>query len=69
MYCIDRAEPQDIDWIARIESEVYSQEDAIPKSILKEWYMKNPNSFSILKDDHGGNVGHIDILPLHPGPL
>lgn len=67
-YRIDPATPEEIDWIAQLESEAYSPKDAIPKHILKQWYAANPSGFSIIKTDEQ-KIGHIDILPLRSPAL
>lgn len=67
-YSIEQAAPEEIDWIAQLEAHVYSQKDAVPKFILKEWFNTNPNGFSIIRMN-GRMIGHIDILPLRPSTL
>ncbi|MGB7925053.1 MAG: hypothetical protein WCF57_17565 [Pyrinomonadaceae bacterium] len=57
-----------MDWIARLEAETYSAEDAVPKSVLKEWYDHNPQGFFIIKRK-GHRIGHVDVLPLRPATL
>jgi hypothetical protein len=65
-YQIAQATEDEIDWIARLEAQVYTPEDAIPNRVLMEWYEKNPAGFSVIKMTNGQKVGHIDILPLRP---
>lgn len=67
-YSIEGATAEDIHWIAKFEAEMYSTTDAVPERILKEWYQQNPHGFWVLKRE-GSRVGHIDILPVKPGPL
>jgi len=69
MYRVDAAGPRDIEWIARLEREVFSPEDAVPESVLQAWYARNPNGFSVLRDDGGSLAGHLDLLPVRPAPL
>jgi len=68
-YGIAPATPEDVAWIAGLESSVYSREDAVPEAVLKEWYAANPDGFSVVKTSAGENIGHIDILPLRPEAL
>jgi len=68
-YAIDRATEEDIKWIAQLEAEVYSKEDAIPKHILEEWYSANPLGFFVIRLKNGPKIGHLDILPLRPRTL
>ena len=65
-YQIAPASAEEIDWIARLEAQIYAPEDAIPKRVLTEWYEKNPDGFSVIRMPNGQKVGHIDILPLRP---
>lgn len=65
-YRLEQAEPEEIAWVAQVERDLYSLQDAIPEHILKGWYAKNPNGFSILKTRNSQKIGHIDILPLRP---
>lgn len=65
-YQIAQASSEEIDWIARLEAQVYPPDDAIPKRVLMEWYDKNPDGFSVIRMQNGQKVGHIDILPLRP---
>jgi hypothetical protein len=69
IYQIDPAKLEEIDWIANLEAEVYSSNDAPPKSVLEEWYCSNLNGFSIIRNKEGQKIGHIDILPLRPEAL
>jgi len=62
---ITRASIEDIEWIARLEAELFTGTDAIPEEVLKEWYSTNPTGFFIIKQNEE-RVGHIDILPLRP---
>ena len=62
-YRIHPATPEDISWIARLETEVYSAGDAIPEHILIDWYNSNPNGFSVIRKGEE-RIGHVDILPL-----
>ena len=68
-YQVIQATPNEIGWIAQLEAEVYSTEDAIPERILREWYSINSNGFSIIKMADGSKIGHIDILPIRPNTL
>jgi len=67
-YHITAAKPDDMSWIARLEAEVYSAEDAVPERILRDWYNNNPDGFFVVwKGDE--RIGHVDILPLRPPAL
>lgn len=68
-YYVEQATPDDIYWIAELESRVYSHEDAVPERVLKEWYQANPTGFSVIRMQDGHKVGHIDILPIRPATL
>lgn len=37
------ADPSEVDWVAIQEAQVYSEDDAIPFEILREWFAANPN--------------------------
>lgn len=65
-YQIVQATAEEIDWIAQLETQVYSSADAVPKHVLMEWYKSNPTGFSVIKMQNGQKVGHIDLLPLRP---
>ncbi len=65
-YRIVQATPEEVDWIAQLEAQVYTPTDAVPKHVLMEWYNSSPTSFSVIKMKNGQKVGHIDILPLRP---
>lgn len=65
-YQIVQATAEEIDWIAQLQTQVYSSADAVPKHVLMEWYKSNPTGFSIIKMQNGQKVGHIDLLPLRP---
>jgi hypothetical protein len=68
-YRIDSALPEEVGWIAQIERDSYSTEDAIPESKLREWYNRNPNGFFILKTANEEKIGHVDVLPLRAPAL
>ncbi|MDP4172540.1 MAG: hypothetical protein Q8933_01115 [Bacteroidota bacterium] len=63
------ANEEDILWVSKLETSVYSINDAVPLNILQGWYRTNPKGFYIAFDDHNNRVGHIDILPVKPTPL
>jgi class 3 adenylate cyclase len=63
-----QASHEEIDYIAELEIEHY-KEDAVPARVLRRWYNANPTGFSVIKNQHGQNVGHIDLLPVRPEPL
>ncbi len=63
-FTIEPATLKDLDWIAQLEAESYSGDDAIPGGILKEWYEVNPTGFFVIKGILEERVGHIDILPV-----
>jgi hypothetical protein len=67
-YTIEPATREEIEWIARLEADTYSSEDAIPEYKLKEWYDSNPYGFFIIRMNEQ-KIGHIDILPLRSGVL
>jgi len=64
-----QASSKEIDWIADLERQVYTHEDAVPKHILKEWYKSNPTGFSVIRMTNSQKIGHIDILPIRPTTL
>ena len=68
-YRVEQASPEDIGWVANLEASVYSREDAVPESLLREWFAANPTGFSVVKDIAGTQVGNLDILPLRPATL
>ncbi|MGE5411517.1 MAG: hypothetical protein ACM3MI_11210 [Clostridiales bacterium] len=68
-FLLIEANEEDILWVSKLESSVYSINDAVPLSILKGWYRTNPKGFYIAIDSHKNRVGHIDILPVKPIPL
>jgi hypothetical protein len=59
------ATPEDLDWIFRLEIDVYSAQYAVARRTLEQWYRINPDGFSILTMN-GRKIGHITIVPLHP---
>jgi hypothetical protein len=63
------ANKEDILWVSKLETSVYSINDAVPLNILDGWYRTNPKGFYIAVDAHNNRVGHIDILPVKPIPL
>jgi hypothetical protein len=63
---INPASMEDIEWIAQLESELFTGADVIPVELLKEWYNTNPTGFFVFKTSDGVRVGHINILPLRP---
>lgn len=68
-YVTTQATLEEIDWIARLEEKVYTNADAVPKSVLTEWYEANPNGFSVIRMCSGQKIGHIDLLPIKPNTL
>ncbi len=68
-YTIEPATPDEVEWVAELEAEVYPPEDAVPAHVLKEWYGCNPTGFSIVRMGNGQKIGHIDILPVKPATL
>jgi hypothetical protein len=65
-YRVQPATSRDISWIAGLERSVYSKNDAIPESLLREWYSANPHGFSIIRGLDRKPVGHLDLLPIRP---
>lgn len=65
-YLLAPADDQDIAWIARLQREVYSPEDAIPERVIRGWYEANPRGFWVVKSHDGRRCGHVDLLPLTP---
>ncbi len=65
-YTVSPATLEEVEWIADLESEVYSEDDAVHRSVLKEWFEANPNGFSIIRMANQTKVGHIDLLPIRP---
>jgi hypothetical protein len=68
-YYMEPATAADVDWIARLEAQVYTAADAVPGHVLREWYESNPDGFNIIRMRNGERVGHIDLLPLRPATL
>ena len=60
---------EEVGWIAGLEAAFYSEEDAIPRELLEDWYRKNSGGFFILRRNDGEKVGHVDFLSLRPGVL
>ena len=58
------ATPEDLDWIFRLEIDVYSAQYAVARRTLEQWYGSNPDGFSILTMN-GRRIGHLTIVPLH----
>jgi hypothetical protein len=68
-YRISPAGPDDIQWIARLEAETYSADDAVPLHVLQEWHEANPDGFSVIRMRNGQKVGHLNLLPVRPATL
>jgi len=68
-FLIEPANLEDMEWIARLEAELYRGNDVVPEEILKEWYAANPTGFFVMKTRNAERVGHIDILPVRPRTL
>jgi hypothetical protein len=68
-YTVEQANEDDVDWIAQLEADVYSKEDAIPRNVLREWYNANPLGFFVIRMNDGQRIGHIDVLPIKPRTL
>jgi hypothetical protein len=68
-YRVEPATSDEIGWIAGLQESVYSAEDAVPESVLREWFAVNPTGFFIVKKRDGSLAGHIDVLPLRPNTL
>lgn len=66
---VQQATDTDIEWIAELEKKTYSGIDAIPYTVLKEWYTANSNAFFVIRNKNGIRVGHVDILPLRQETL
>lgn len=63
------ADEDDIRWVASLQRSVYSKSDAVPLSVLLEWYKVFPNGFFIIVDHNDKPIGHIDILPIKEATL
>jgi hypothetical protein len=63
------ADKSDVDWVAAQEAQVYSDDDAIPADILREWFAANPYAFNIICDLQASRVGHFNIIPIKPNTL
>jgi hypothetical protein len=61
----DPATLDDLDWIFQFEIETYSAIHAVARLTLENWYISNPDGFSILTMN-GRKIGHLTIVPLHP---
>jgi hypothetical protein len=59
------ATPADLDWIFRLEIDVYSPLYAVARRKLDAWYGRNPDGFSVLTMN-GRKIGHLTFVPLHP---
>ncbi len=68
-YSVVPATEDDLLWIARLEARVFSEQDAVPEMVLREWYAINPHGFFIIKEKNGERVGNLTILPLRPSTL
>ncbi|HOX25598.1 MAG TPA: hypothetical protein PLL30_11495 [Candidatus Krumholzibacteria bacterium] len=68
-YRVEPATPDEIGWIADLQASVYSSADAVPESVLREWYGVNPSGFFIVRSPGGNPVGHLDVLPIRPQTL
>lgn len=54
--------PGDIKQVAIQELTAYSENDAVPEYILREWYTKNPSGFNMIF--YGDKpIGHLNLLP------
>jgi hypothetical protein len=56
------AELEDIAFVAGQERKVYSPEDAVPETLLREWFLRNPNGFNIINYNKKF-IGHVNLLP------
>lgn len=65
-YHTAQASPEEMNWIADLEQQVYMPGDAVPRNVLKEWYNSNPTGFSVIRMKNGQKIGHIDLLPVRP---
>jgi hypothetical protein len=65
---IDVAGPDDLAWIAGIESEYYGPLRAVALARLQEWHAANRLGFLIVGNG-GERCGHATILPLKPPML
>lgn len=63
------ADEDDIRWIASLQKSVYSNSDAVPLSVLLEWFKVFPNGFFIIVNHNNDPIGHIDILPIKDATL
>lgn len=63
-YSVVQADLADIAWIAQLQASAYSPEDAVPETVLRSWFARNPHGFSVIENSRGERIGHIDILPL-----
>lgn len=65
-YTVSAATSEEMEWIAGLESEIYSDTDAVPRAVLLEWFQANPAGFSVIRMANNTKVGHIDLLPIRP---
>jgi hypothetical protein len=61
-----QATDDDIGYMADLEFRAYDRGIAVPEPLLRSWYDANPTGFSVLCDDKGVRIGHLDLLPLRP---
>src|ERR1700686_4487022 len=61
-----QATDDDIAYIADLEFRAYDRGIAVPEPLFRSWYDANPTGFSVLCDDKGVRIGHLDLLPLRP---
>lgn len=68
-YQVESATITDLFIICGLAKKVYSGIDVIPLEIMKEWFLKNPNGFTVIKNNRGKICGNLDILPLKDNVL
>jgi class 3 adenylate cyclase len=67
-YRIIPADQDDVAWAAKLAENVYAGIDVIPPEVMVDWFIANPNGFSVFKRS-GRTVGNLDILPVKPNSL
>lgn len=68
-YMIEPATRQQIKLAAEHAATVYEGIDIIPASIILDWYDANPCGFTIIRNQHGEQIGNLDILPVREPAL
>jgi len=63
-YAFVPAQIDDLRWIAEVDSMTFHGIDAMPFTVLEEWYLANKDAFVIVRGCEGKNYGYFIVLPL-----